>query len=411
MILPRVKASIESPTVPLTADNLMTLIGGDKPVSSGAVVTPRSSLGVSAVWRAVNLLSGTIASLPLHVYRPRPDGGRERVLSGRAYGLVDDPHRDLTRFEWWEFAIASMLLWGNAYFWRRNASRLGPLAWLDPIDPSRVKVGRASDGTKVFTVNDVPYTEDEIFHLPGFGYDGTSGLSPITIARQGIGLALSSEEYAARLFGSGSLATGILQTDQRLTQEQADTIQSRWAAKRSGLGSAHGTIVLDNGAKFFQLTIPPVEAQFLESRSFQVSEVARMFGIPPHMLMDTEKSTSWGTGIEQQSIGWVVYTLRPWLSRLEQRITRLIKPQSVYARWSVEGLLRGDSAQRSAFYQALWGIGVLSTNEVRALEDMEPVEGGDVHYRPLNMGVLGTADSANVPDPTAPPTPQEATSA
>ena len=113
-------------------------------------------------------------------------------------------------------------------------------------------------------------------------------------------------------------------------------------------------------------------------------------------------------GIEQQSIGWVVYTLRPWLSRLEQRITRLIKPQSVYARWSVEGLLRGDSAQRSAFYQALWGIGVLSTNEVRALEDMEPVEGGDVRYRPLNMGVLGTADAADNPDPA---TPQEATSA
>ncbi|MBK8399934.1 MAG: phage portal protein, partial [Propionivibrio sp.] len=172
------------------------------------------------------------------------------------------------------------------------------------------------------------------------------------------------------------------------------------------LGSAHGTIVLDSGAKFHQLTIPPVDAQFLESRAFQVSEVARIFGVPPHMLMDTEKSTSWGTGIEQQSIGWVVYTLRPWLTRLEQRITKLVRPSKLYVKFRVEGLLRGDSAQRAAFYRAMWSLGALSTNEIRALEDMDPVEGGDVRYRPLNMGVLGTADSANVPDPPHPPRPR-----
>lgn len=410
MILPRiVNASIESPAVPLTDVNLVQLMGGGAPVASGATVTPSSSLGVSAVWRAVNLISGTIASLPLHAYRPQGEG-RVRVTTGWGAELVEQPHRDLTPFEWWEFATASMLLWGNAYF-RMDFSRGGASRWLLPILPDKVKVGRASDGTKVYDVAGEPLTDDAILHLPGFGYDGICGVSPIRAARQGIGLALSSEEYAARLFGSGSLATGLLQTEQRLTPEQADLIQARWAAKRSGLGSAHGTIVLDSGAKFHQLTIPPVDAQFLESRAFQVSEVARIFGVPPHMLMDTEKSTSWGTGIEQQSIGWVVYTLRPWLTRLEQRITKLVRPSKLYVKFRVEGLLRGDSAQRAAFYRAMWSLGALSTNEIRALEDMDPVEGGDVRYRPLNMGVLGTADSANVPDPADPVTTQEATSA
>ncbi len=411
MILPRiVNASLESPTVPLTDVNLFQLMGGSAPVASGATVTPSSSLGVSAVWRAVNLISGTIASLPLHAFRPQGEG-RVRVTTGWGAEMVEQPHPDLTQFEWWEFATASMLLWGNAYF-RMVFSAGGASRWLIPILPDKVKVGRASDGSKVYEVAGEALTDDTIFHLPGFGYDGVCGVSPIRAARQGIGLALSAEEYAARLFGSGSLATGLLQTEQRLTQEQADALQARWRAKRAGLGSAHETIVLDSGATFHQLTIPPVDAQFLESRAFQVAEVARIFGVPSHMLMDTDKSTSWGTGIEQQSIGWVVYTLRPWLSRLEQRITKLIRPSKLYVKFRIEGLLRGDSSQRAAFYRALWGLGALSTNEIRALEDMDPVEGGDVRYRPLNMGLLGTADSAAGPDPMADPTtPQEAASA
>ena len=143
-----------------------------------------------------------------------------------------------------------------------------------------------------------------------------------------------------RLFGSGSLATGVLQSEQRLSQEQADAIQARWKAKRTGLTSAHEVIVLDSGASSIELSIPPADAQFLESRRFQIAEIARMFGVPSHMLMDTERSTSWGTGIEQQSIGFVVYTLRPWLTRVEQRVSRLVRPHAAYARYAVEGLLR-----------------------------------------------------------------------
>jgi HK97 family phage portal protein len=385
-------ASIESPTVPLTSGTLVDLFGG-KAAASGKRVTEHSSLGMPAVWRAVNLIASTVAGLPLHAYRNTGEG-RVVQTTGRAASLLDNPHPDMTPFELWETTLAHMLLWGNAYLWL-GRNQLGQLTELWPIHPSRVQAGRTSSmGKKVYKIDDGEQEHDDrtILHLPAFGYDGVCGVSPIRIAREGIGLALAAEEYGAKLFGSGSLATGILQTEQRLTPDQADILQSRWKAKRSGLGSAHETIVLDRGATFQQLTIPPGDAQFIESRRFQISEVARMFGVPPHMLMDTEKSTSWGTGIEQQGIGFVVYTLRPWLSRVEQRITRILKPEPVYAHFSVEGLLRGDSASRLTFYKGMWEIGALSTDEIRGLEERGPVDGGDVRYRPLNMGKLGEFD-------------------
>jgi HK97 family phage portal protein len=243
--------------------------------------------------------------------------------------------------------------------------------------------------------------DDQIMHLPGFGYDGICGVSPIRIASQGIGLALAAEEYGARLFGSGSLATGILQTEQRLKPEQADALHKRWRDKASGMASAHDIVVLDSGANFHQLTIPPQDAQFLQSRKFQVVEIARMFGMPPHMLMEVDGSTSWGTGIEQMTLGFVIFTLQNWLIRTEQRVTQVLRPQAVYAKYALAGLLRGDSTARAEFYTKLWNLGVFSTNDIRRLEEMAPVEGGDVRYRPLNMGLLGSTDT-NTVDPTNP---------
>ena len=384
-------------SVPLTNAGLTSLFMGAG-TASGRAVSETGSLAMPAVWRAVNLLAGTVASLPLHPYRS-DSGARLRVTTGRAAEFLRNPHPDLTPYELWETVISQALLWGNAYLWL-GRDELGRLREVRPLSPSRVLPGRKDPmSPKVYVVNgdyDNPYSDSSILHIPGLGYDTVCGVSPIALARQGIGLALSAEEYGARLFGSGSLATGILSTEQRLTPEQADILTERWKAKRTGLASAHETLILDSGATFQQLSIPPEDAQFIESRSFQVTEIARMFGIPPHMLMDTDKSTSWGTGIEQQSIGFVVYTLRPWLTRIEQRVSRILRPEPVYARYSVEGLLRGDSAQRSEFYTKMWGIGALSTNDIRALEELAPVEGGDVRYRPLNMGVLGTSDPQGV---------------
>jgi HK97 family phage portal protein len=220
------------------------------------------------------------------------------------------------------------------------------------------------------------------------------GVSPIRLARQGIGLALAAEEYGARCSPTARSPPASCRPTSGSTSPQP-TDSRRWEAKAKGIANAHKAVVLDSGAKFQQLTIPPEDAQFIETRRFQISEVARIFGVPPHMLMDTEKSTSWGTGIEQQGIGFVVYTLRPWLTRVEQRLTKMLRPNNVFAKYSVEGLLRGDTQGRYAAYAQGRQWGWLSINDIRKLEDLPPVDGGDAYITPLNMQPAGTEGTPN----------------
>ena len=392
--------SIENPAVPLTSQSIAEFLGPGK-TSAGVGVNETNSLQMSGVYRAVNLIGGTSAGLPLHAFT-KIDGSPARVgENSQAAQLLEDPHPDMTPFELWETVYAHLLLWGNAYL-RKVRTRLGVIVELWAIHPGRVRSGRASDGTKVYAVDGQHvWTDYEVLHIPGFGYDGVCGVSPIRLAREGLGLAMAAEGFGARFFASGSLMSGILQTEQRLTQDQANALKASWQAKVAGLGQAHEVAILDAGAKFQQMSVPPGDAQFLESRQFQVTEVARWYGIPPHMLMQTEKSTSWGTGIEQQGLGFVTYTLGPWLRRVEQRLTKMLRPGTVYARYNVQGLLRGDSKAEAEYATAMHGIGVLSTNEIRALKELPPVDGGDVRYRPLNYGVLGQEDPA--PKPAAPP--------
>lgn len=386
--------TLEDPLVPMTGATLLEMWGGDK-TYSGKSVNEITALGLSAVWRAVQISSSVPASLPFHAYRKVGDS---RTLAvGHAARLMDDPHPDMTPFEFWQTVFMHRKLWGNAYV-RKLYNPLGQVQEMWPIHPGRVKVGRESEaGRKVYVIDGDtanPMSDREILHLPGMGYDGICGVSPIRAARQSIGLGLAAEEYGAKLFGSGALATGILQTEQRLTQRQADQLADRWKAKHDGLNSAHGTIVLDKGANFHQLSIPPEDAQFLESRRFQIVEVCRWFGTPPFLMFETEKSTSWGTGLEQQALGWVKFDMGPDLIAVEQRVTKhVLKPEPVYGHFSVDGLLRGDSAARAAFYTAMWNIGVYDTDEIRAYEELEPVEGGSARYRPLNMGKLGEFDA------------------
>lgn len=385
----------ENPLLPLTSETLLQYLGIEE-TYSGKNVNEVTALGMAAVWRAVQVSTSVPAALPFHAFREVEDK-RVRAV-GHSARLMDDPHPDMTPYEFWQTIYVHRRLWGNAYV-RKLRNQLGQVQEMWPIHPGRVRVGRESEaGRKVYVIDGVKevLSDREVLHLPGMGYDGVCGVSPIRAARQSIGLGLAAEEYGARLFGSGSLATGILQTEQRLTQKQADSLSQRWKEKRTGLESSHGTVVLDKGAKFHQLTIPPQDAQFLESRRFQVIEVCRWFGLPPFLMFETEKSTSWGTGLEQQALGWVKFDLQPDLVSVEQRVTKhVLRPQPVYARYSLEGLLRGDSKARAAFYQSMWNLGALSTNEIRAYEDLEPVEGGEARYRPLNMGALGTYDTEN----------------
>lgn len=381
--------SIENPNVPLTPAEIDGLFSRPN-VDSGVHVTEKSSLQVSTVWRCVNILANTAASLPLSAYR---DGSFDAI----ANPLLENPHPELTAFEFWRLTYVHRLLWGNHYS-EKVRDGAGRIVWLSPLDPARVKVGRASDGSKVFEVSrnggaSVAATSREIFHLPGMGYDGVKGVSPIHQAAQTVGLAVAAERHGARLFGSGTNLSGVLTTDQRLDQSAADAIKARWRAKMAGPDAAHDIAVLDRGASFTPVSMPNTAAQFIESRGFQTNEICRWYGVPPHMVGDVEKSTSWGTGIEQQGIGFVVYTLRPdWLVPTEQRVSKeLLLDPKVYARYEVEGLLRGDSTARANFYKTMREIGAYSVNEIRAFEKQPPVDGGDSRIQPMNMAPLGEA--------------------
>lgn len=401
------RASLENPATPLTDSSLLDWMGG-APTDAGVPVSERSSLHTPAVWRAVALIAGVSASLPLHTYKT---GTKDRADSP----LLGDPHPELTPLELWRLAYVHRVLWGNSYLQKVRAPS-GQVKELWPIGPDRVDVklvkpdGDVPGGKRFFVTDDWgvlhALTSRDVMHIPGLGYDGLKGLSPVTLAAQGISLAQAAEKGAARLFGRGNLMSGVLQTEQRLTPEQAKALKAGWRAKIGGIENAHEIAVLDSGASFKPVTMPLKDSQFLESREFQITEISRMFGVPPFLLMATEKSTSWGTGLEQQAQGFVTWDLAPtWLAPTEQRITKELLPAGKeYAKYQLGGLLRGDSASRATFYRAMRDTGVMSANDIRGLEDMPPIAGpeGDVYLQPTYMAPLGFTPSYGTPaDDTA----------
>ncbi|MEU4348300.1 phage portal protein [Streptomyces sp. NPDC023838] len=399
--------SVENPAVPLTAGSLAELLGAGAPLEAGVAVSETSALHMPAVWRAVSVVANVSAALPLHVYTA---GTKDRAT----VALLDDPHPELTRFELWRLVYVHRLLWGNAYLQKiRNGA--GVIAQLWPVRPDRVRVDREQPSEdnpsgKVFWVTDdkgrvVRLTSREILHLPALGYDGVTGCSPIRAAAQGIALGLAAEKSAARLYGSGNMISGVLQTEQRLNPDQAAQLKASWKAKMSGHQAAHDVAVLDSGASFHPVTMPYRDSQFLESRQFQVVEVARMFGVPLFLLMETQKSTSWGTGLEQQAQGFVTWDLAPtWLTPTEQRVTKELLSASQYAKYALGGLLRGDSSARATFYRAMRDTGAYSANDIRDLEDLTPIgPEGDMRLQPLYMAPLGTDPTVKTaaPPPSA----------
>jgi HK97 family phage portal protein len=399
------RRSVENPAVPLTSPTLLGVLGGAAG-ESGVTVTETTALHMPAVWRAVAVIANVSAALPLHTYAA---GTRDRV----SVPLLSNPHPELTPFELWRLVYVHRLLWGNAYVQKiRNGA--GAVVQLWPIRPDRVKVDREpptpdNPGGKVFWVKDDHgvwhrLTSREIMHLPALGYDGVTGCSPIRAAAEGIGLGLAAEKAAAKLYGSGNMISGVLQTEQRLTKEQADQLKASWKAKLGGHQSAHDIAVLDSGASFSPVTMPYKDSQFLESRQFQVTEVSRMFGVPPFLLMSTEKSTSWGTGLEQQAQGFVTWDLAPtWLTPTEQRVKKELLPADQYAKYQLGGLLRGDSSARATFYRAMRDTGAFSADDIRELEDLPPIGGpeGNMRLQPTYMAPLGSDPLADDAAPAA----------
>jgi len=377
--------------------------GGGKS-ASGVTVNENTALNATAVFSAVDILSRTLASLPLPVYKRLQGGGKERATNHPLYSILHNlPNREMTSFELRQALMGHLALWGNAFaeIERDNAGRVIGL-W--PLRPDRMTVKRDERGLLYIyrigtTGQEVALRQRNVMHIRGLSSDGVIGYSPIRLAREAIGLTLATEEFGARFFGNGSRPGGVLQHPGKLSEEASKRLKKSWEEMHQGLTQAHRVAILEEGMTWQQVGIPPEDAQFLETRKFQVTEIARIFHVPPHMLADLERSTF--SNIEHQGIEFVVHTMRPWLVCWEQAMYRdLFLPterQTYFTEFLVDGLLRGDTESRYRAYATGRQWGWLSANDVRELENMNPVEGGDTYLIPLNMIPADTAGSAPQP--------------
>lgn len=352
---------------------------------SGEIVTETSALALSTVWRCCDLLTGTIASLPLMVYRRTDDGGREVAADHWLYRLVHDKaNADQSAFDFWQYMVLSLELWGNAF--ARKEKIGGRIVALTPVAPNFVMVDRAESGQIRYrwTENGKQYdlTEDDVLHIRGMGGAPLGGLSVLSYARHTLGLAAAIDKAAGKTFENGLRPSGTINFDKFLTESQRAIAEEKLIDKFCGTLNAGRPMIMEGGATFTPIMMNPEDAQMLESRRFSVEEICRLFGVPPPMVGHTEKSTSWGTGVEQQTLGFTKFTLTPRLRRIEtalqtQLMTDADKRAGVIVEFNIEGLLRGDSANRAAFYTAMVTHGLMSINQVRSLENWPPFEGGD----------------------------------
>lgn len=362
------------------------LISNSMRGDAGEVVTDDTVLSLSAVWACVNLIAGTIASLPLVVYRTDNQGRRTVARDHKLYRVLhDSPNYDQTAVDFWEFVSASIELWGNAY---ARISRSGSdIASLHPIAPNLVSVRRLASGTIEYrwTEDGKSFVETDktMLHIRGFGGNPLGGMSTLHFGRHAFSLARAVDRSAGSTFRHGLRPSGVLTFEKWLTPEQREVAEQKLNEKFLGAMNAGRPLILEGGTKWEQLTISPDDAQLLQSRGFSIEEICRFFGTPPFMIGHTEKTTSWGTGLEQQTLGFQKFTLRRRLKRIEQALEKqLLTPNDranrITIEFNLEGLLRGDSAGRARFYQQMTQIGAMTINEVRALENLPPVDGGDV---------------------------------
>lgn len=408
-------------TVPTITDNVrdsgqMFFFGK---TDSGEVVNEKSAMQIATVYACVRLLAESIAGLPLHLYE-YTDEAEQNKIKAKEHPLYKilyrQPNPEMTSFTFRETMMTHLLLWGNAYAQIIRDGRNNILG-LYPLQPDQMEVDRDKQGRIIYIYNaytdDVPdlqnktyvFRADEIFHIPGLGFNGLIGFSPIAMMKNALGTAIAVEKYGSAFFKNGAQPAGVLEHPSVL--KNPEKIRQNWSDVYGGSGNAHKVAVLEEGMQYKPISLPPEDSQFLSTRQFGVNEICRIFRVPPHMVQDLSHATF--SNIEHQSIDYVVYTLTPWLNRFEQAITKdLLLPSeqdTYFPRFNVDGLLRGDYASRSSGYASGISNGYLSPNDVRRLENMDliPAEkGGDDYY--LNGGYIkleNVKTVENAPEGTA----------
>lgn len=364
---------------------------------------------MTAVYACVRVLAEGIAGLPLHLYRYDEKGNQVKAADSKLYFLLhDEPNPEMTSFIFRETLMTHLLLWGNAYAQIVRNMR-GEIVGLYPLMPDRMTVGRDENGALYYEytrygdeshstiLGTVRLSPNEVLHIPGLGFDGLVGYSPIAMARNAIGMGLAVEEFGAKFFEKGAAPAGVL--EHPTIVKDAERIRNNWENVYGGSGNSGKVAILEEGMKYSPISIPPDQAQFLETRKFQLNEIARIYRVPPHMIGDLEQSSF--SNIEQQALEFVKYTLGPWVMRWEQQLSKALlspKEKGVYfAKFNVDGLLRGDYQSRMNGYAIGINNGFMSPNDVRRLENMDLIpaeEGGDKYMVNGNMCPLNIAGAA-----------------
>ncbi len=374
--------------------------------ASGKAVTERSAMQMTAVYACVRILSEAVAELPLHFYRYKDNGGKEKAVDSNLYHLLhDEPNPEMSSFVFRETLMTHLLLWGNAYAQIiRNGK--GELVALYPLMPNKMTVDRDENGKIIYIYQGskeeaiaskqsiVYLSSKEVLHIPGLGFDGLVGYSPIAMAKNAIGLAIAAEEYGSKFYANGAAPSGVLEHPG--TIKDPAKLRENWNSTFGGSSNSGKVAVLEEGMKYTAISISPNEAQFLETRKFQINEIARIFRVPPHMVGDLEKSSF--SNIEQQSLEFVKYTLDPWVIRWEQALSRSLlsheEKKKYFFKFNVDGLLRGDYQSRMNGYSIGIQNGFLSPNDCRDLEGMDLIpseEGGNQYMVNGNMLPLKSA--------------------
>ena len=365
---------------------------------SGKSVTVQSAIQLSTVYACVRVISETIASLPLGIYETVNDGN-EKATDHPLYRLLhDEPNSEMTSFVFREVMLAHLLLYGNSYSQIIRSGK-NQVIGLYPLLPDHMDVDRDSKGnlTYTYTTSDgktVLIKPRDVLHIPGLGFDGVMGYSPIALEKNAIGLGIASEEYGSKFFSNGARPSGILTHPNTVKNPKA--LRESWNSAYGGSSNSNRVAILEEGMKFEPIAIPNNEAQFLETRKFQVDEICRIFRVPPHLVGNLEHATF--SNIEHQSIDFAVHTIRPWLVRIEQAMNRaLLSDQEkgrFFVQFNIDGLMRGDYKSRMEGYAIGRQNGWLSANDIRALENQNPIpkeEGGDAYLVNGNMISISTA--------------------
>lgn len=413
---PEQRMSPENPRYSLDDPAIMDALWMD--AGSMPPVRPQRAIQTSAVYACVRILAETIASLPLHLYKAGPDGTVIKADNLPEYTLLhDEPNTYQTSYAWREQEMFQAALWGNAYCEIQRDKMTGRAIGLYPIPAWEVQPELVKDGSgirKVYRVAGETLEDRDILHLPAPGWNGVAGVSPIALHRASVTMTLNAEEFGANFFKNGTRLSGVLEHPGKVSAEAAARLRESWQQVYAGKANAGKVAVLEEGMKFNALSMPLADAQYLETRKFQVSDIARIFRIPPHMIGDLERATF--SNIEQQSIEFVQHTILPWITRWEQELNRKLFAHSTvlkgryFVRFNLAGLLRGDLNSRFRAYAIGRQWGWLSANDVRELEDLNPIVGGDVYLSPLNMVPAGEAGEEETEpkepkDPAAPTDP------